>query len=161
MGATPSMLFRTNDSHAIEAVHPNKVHCEKNFQFQSMQLAFLLDCTGSMSSEISSMKTSVTEIASAYEARATEFSMAFLCFRDVNDGTDRFQWAVEGGNHWFTDIEKLEEQIATMKAKGGGPGPEEDSAGALGEALQKLNFDSSSKNNFMNFRSMLLIYQKK
>jgi len=148
MGTTPTIL---------EAVHTSKSQCEKNFQFRHMQVAFLLDCTGSMSSEISSMKTSLLEIAATYEARTTELSMAFLCFRDKTDDEDRFTWVVEGGRHWFTDITKLEEHIAMMKAKGGGDSPE-DSAGALGEALQKLKFDSSLESNF---KSIIFIYQNK
>lgn len=119
-------------------------NCDAPEKAPTMQVAFVLDCTGSTSAYLAGLKDSVVTIATDFKKNVEKLSMAFLCFRDHTDAK-RFEWAESGGSKWFEDIDGMKTEVAKMRAEGGGDAPE-DVAGGMGQALNKLTWtDASNK----------------
>ena len=109
---------------------------EKN---KNVDVAFMLDCTGSMSSFINEAKNQinkiVTEITESYD---NEVRVAFVGYRDHSDGTNRIETLA------FTeDPSEFTRFLSSVSADGGGDAPE-DVLGGL-EAVINLAWSSASK----------------
>jgi hypothetical protein len=81
---------------------------------------FLIDTTGSMGDEIASIKASLLKVTEQLRAMEREFQLRYgaVLFRDIGD-------EYVTATHAFTsDIEAFDRALASVKAQGGGDGPE-------------------------------------
>ena len=105
-----------------------------------MDVLFVIDATGSMSSAIRAATDRVTTIAAELEREHSDTDIRFgsICYRDPVD--------VRGEKHEvhpFGDIHSLHNFLKTIDATGGGDGPE-DWVGALRHALD-LNWRDGTR----------------
>ena len=93
-----------------------------------LDVAFLIDATGSMGEEIDRIKTTLTSIVArvAESDQDVELRLAMVEYRDFGD--DFVTHAV----NFTTDVEAFQDAIDQVFANGGGDGPE-----ALNEALKR------------------------
>lgn len=91
----------------------------------TLDLAFVLDVTGSMSAEIEAMKETIDAVASEIvEAGASQVRLALVAYRDYGDDPE-FQFV-----DFTNDIETFRAHVAELEATGGGDTPE-----AVNEAI--------------------------
>jgi len=99
---------------------------------KGLDMMFIMDCTGSMSSWIRSATDEIKSIIDKIQEMhsGTHIRVSFVGYRDIKD-LERF------AIHEFTDdIEGIKEFISRQVAKGGGDLPE-DVAGAFSQALKQ------------------------
>jgi len=107
----------------------------------SVDLAFCMDCTGSMSGWMQEAKKRVVSISHQLKSQYSRMKlrMAFVCYRDIKDvSPPRFQL-----KQFTEDIESVETFIHSLVANGGGDTPE-DVLGGLNQALN-LNWSSDAR----------------
>jgi hypothetical protein len=106
---------------------------------ESVDMAFVVDCTGSMSSYISSVKDSIKSIVDRVRAtnQGMNLRLAIVGYRDIND-TPRCEVL-----DFVTSVDSFKEFLANLRAKGGGDTPE-DMANAI-QATNKLSWNHPSK----------------
>jgi hypothetical protein len=108
-----------------------------------VEVAFVLDTTGSMASLIEGAKRKIWSIATAIadENPAAEIRMGLVAYRDIGDEyvTKRFELT--------TDIQDLYANLLALKARGGGDWPESVNE-ALHEAVAKLSWSQGSGPEF-------------
>ncbi|KAL4477124.1 hypothetical protein ABPG72_008858 [Tetrahymena utriculariae] len=111
----------------------------------SCDLAFVLDCTGSMGSWIQRCKTQIINILNTLKQQFSNstFRAGFVAYRDHCD-TNR----IEKFPFISSKYENLENFIGKLVATGGGDGPE-DLAGGLFTAIHELSWISKTKNLFI------------
>jgi hypothetical protein len=105
---------------------------------QSVEVCFVMDCTGSMASSIKACKDEVIKIADRIKQEMGEhdrFRMSFVAYRDYcNKNTLEYDPPGKVDVCRFTeDIEQLKAFVSNQNANGGGDGPE-DICGGLREA---------------------------
>jgi len=95
------------------------IHYEK--QAQALDLAIMIDCTGSMASHIEMAKSKLESILNNVKETYTSasFRVAIIGYRDYSDNKKRFEIRNFGT---VTDAVSL---LKTFKADGGGDGPED------------------------------------
>lgn len=105
-----------------------------------IEVAFILDNTGSMGSMIETAKDKIWSIATSLTQTepAPEIKMALIGYRDRGDVyiTKRFDLTV--------DMDSIYGELMAMKAQGGGDSPESVNQ-ALFEAVSKLSWSSNPK----------------
>jgi hypothetical protein len=125
-------------------------------QFQNIEVAILMDCTGSMSSYIDAAKSCVLNIVKQVQegvaADNPELSgsqlenfvkMGFVAYRDWDTSGEIYDAPGDVQSFDFTtDIAGLKAFISTLEASGGGDGPE-DVAGGL-RKVASLSWSPSS-----------------
>lgn len=106
----------------------------------SLDVMFLMDCTGSMSSWIQKTCEEIISIMDSILENNphTDINMCFIGYRDHCDGKIRFET-----QDFTSDIISLKKFINKVKASGGGDEPE-DVAGALDIGL-KMSWTASAK----------------
>ena len=106
---------------------------------KNADVAFLVDCTGSMASYIGETKNQIQKIVSEIvEMYDNKVCVAFVGYRDHGDGPMRIQTL------GFTEnIEEFKSFVGSIAATGGGDAPE-DVLGGL-EAVVNLAWSSASK----------------
>lgn len=92
-------------------------------QEKSLDLCFIMDCTGSMASYIAAASSKVVEITQAATRRFPDLArvrVAFVAYRDFDDGLDHFEV------HEFTDDPfRIQRFVSGLQARGGGDPPED------------------------------------
>lgn len=96
-------------------------------------IVFVLDVTGSMGNEISSVKNNIIEFANSLSMGGTDYQLGLVTFLDV----------VENVYPFTKDVQAFQQSIAAQFAHGGGDGPE-NSLQALLDA-SRFNFRPDSK----------------
>jgi Mg-chelatase subunit ChlD len=86
-------------------------------------VTFVIDVTGSMSSEIEAVKAALLDFAEIFEKRKVRLHLGMISFRDLTQGEDitvhRF-----GEGEFTRSAEAFKSQVNTLTASGGGPTPE-------------------------------------
>jgi hypothetical protein len=102
-------------------------------------LAFLMDCTGSMASQISAVKEHISAIVDHYGKthRLGSLQIAFVGYRDFGDA-NRFEMMP-----FTNDVKQFKAFVAKIEAAGGDDAAE-DVAGGLSKANQ-LNWNAAGK----------------
>lgn len=97
---------------------------------EEVDLAFIIDCTGSMGGYISEVKNKVNEIIAGIRKTNASLRMrlAVVGYRDLCDGDARFQVL-----DFTSSTKEFKSFVGGLTATGGGDGPE-DIAGAIKEA---------------------------
>lgn len=103
----------------------------------ALDLAFIVDCTGSMSSYIQSAQRSMHQIVESIVAsEKADVQVAIVGYRDFTD-----QWTTKVYD--FTDsLKEMKKNIDTLSAQGGGDAPEAITAGLW--ECNRLNFRKGS-----------------
>ena len=96
-----------------------------------LELALLLDCTGSMASWIERAKTTLQEIIENVAASCDGKLDVKVCFVGYRDHCDRTRFTIQP---FSGDIAKVKKFIAGVRADGGGDFPE-DVTGGLRQCL--------------------------
>ncbi|KAL3798707.1 hypothetical protein HJC23_004458 [Cyclotella cryptica] len=106
---------------------------------ESVDLAFILDCTGSMGSYIASAKNSIRDIIKCVASTNSSMNLrlALVGYRDIND-SKRFEVL-----DFVSSVGAFEDFLANLSADGGGDTPE-DLAGAIQQA-NSLTWTQPSK----------------
>lgn len=116
------------------------------YRHGTLQLAFVVDTTGSMGDELEYLKVEfksiVAEIDRSYPGVKKEY--AFIAYRDQSD-----EYVTRGLN-FTTDVEEVQTFIRNQSAGGGGDYPEAVHT-AFEEAYSRLNWNSSSDSARMLF----------
>lgn len=94
---------------------------------QQVDVAFLMDCTGSMEAYIAAAKDKIHAIAKSLQAKFPHLKMrvAFVGYRDHCDGTNRFVKL-----DFTDDHSKFSNFLKDVKAFGGGDAAEDVFGGA-------------------------------
>lgn len=110
---------------------------------EAVDLAFLLDCTGSMSSYIEATKESIKNIVRRVSRtnQGLKLRIAVVGYRDISD-SNRFEML-----DFTTCTKTFEEFVGHLKANGGGDAPE-DIAGAFQKA-NSLSWTQTSRVTFL------------
>ena len=110
---------------------------------ETVDLAFLLDCTGSMGSYIESAKSSMKEIVRRVTRtnQGLKLRMAVVGYRDLCDST-RFEVL-----DFTASLAEFESFVSELKAGGGGDAPE-DMAGAF-QKTNELSWAQTSRVTFV------------
>lgn len=94
---------------------------EKSDEFDSPRWAdvvFILDCTGSMSKEIGTVKSAVDEFADEVEERGVPLRIGLVAFRDLFEGEQPQVFDLS------EEIPAFQESLSGLEAWGGGDEPE-------------------------------------
>jgi len=107
---------------------------------KGIDVLFMMDCTGSMSSWIKISQEKIVDIGDEMKKQFPNFNMrvAFIAYRDFGDGAKQLE-----KRDFNQDLKAVQTFISSMVATGGGDGPE-DIAGGLENAL-KLSWESNTK----------------
>ncbi|XP_046841768.1 alpha-protein kinase vwkA-like [Xenia sp. Carnegie-2017] len=147
-------LKRANQSAALEMkavdkLEPRRLKREQEIdrqlevtqKAQSMNLCFLVDCTGSMSSYIKGVKEKIQEAVNKCKNMfpGFEFSVAFVGYRDHGDGDDRIVFL-----DFRESISEFETFVKAIVAKGGGGDRAEDVFGGI-EQVTKLSWSKHTR----------------
>lgn len=110
---------------------------------ESVDIAFVIDCTGSMSSYIASVKDSIHDIVQRIRATNKNLSLrlAIVGYRDIED-CPRFEVL-----DFVSFIDSFTSFLAGLRATGGADTPE-DMAGAIQE-VNKLSWSNPTKVTFL------------
>ena len=107
----------------------------------SLDIAFLVDCTGSMGSYIAETKKDIEQIVSSIkETFENKVQVAFVGYRDHSDGHKRIECL-----QFTEDITEFRAFVSGITAGGGGDTPED----VLGGIEAAVNLGWSSKNKVL------------
>lgn len=111
---------------------------------ESVDLAFLVDCTGSMAGYIAAVKDNIRKVVQKIKATNGNLSLrlAVVGYRDIDDGSSRFEVL-----DFVDDVKDFETFVGSLSAKGGGDTPE-DIAGAIQQA-NRLTWNNSTRVAFI------------
>jgi hypothetical protein len=111
---------------------------------ESVDLAFVIDCTGSMSSYIDAVKRNVKSIVQRVVSTNGNLSLrlAVVGYRDIGDGAKRFEVL-----DFVPSVTEFENFVGRLVATGGADAPE-DIAGAIQQA-NKLSWQQASRIVFL------------
>jgi von Willebrand factor type A domain len=89
---------------------------------ESVDLAFVIDATGSMAPHIASVKSSIRSIVAKIKKTNPDLTLrlAAVAYRDLSDGKERSE-----SLGFVPSVGEFEEFLQTVKAKGGGDEPED------------------------------------
>ncbi|MDB4959890.1 MAG: hypothetical protein JWO36_7459 [Myxococcales bacterium] len=104
---------------------------------RTIELAFVLDTTGSMSEEIEAVKGTIRTVAAKLSTSQTDVRIGLVEYKDRGDGqvTRTFQFS--------SDLAQFGKSVDGLYASGGGDMPEDMQAG-LSDALDKLAWREDS-----------------
>lgn len=107
---------------------------------ESVDLAFVIDCTSSMARYISSAKDSIQGIVDRVSATNANMNLrlAIVGYRDISDGSQRFEVL-----DFVTSIDSFKNFLANLKATGGAD-TAEDMAGAI-QQTNRLSWSHPTK----------------
>jgi hypothetical protein len=129
---------------------PTRLSLSCGRKVAKMQISIVIDCTGSMSSVLEATRNQVVQMADNLGTISSRLELAFMCFRDLSDGTRRFE-KYPANDTFTTSPSSIKTNAAKMRASGGGDAPE-DVFGGVKESM-KLPWDSTA------IKFMLLISQ--
>mmetsp|Transcript_33136 Transcript_33136/g.48414 ORF Transcript_33136/g.48414 Transcript_33136/m.48414 type:complete len:321 (-) Transcript_33136:685-1647(-) len=119
----------------------------------TVEICFVMDCTGSMSQCIAACQEKVIAIADTiaeHIGRDNRIRMAFIAYRDYVDASEPLKYDSPGKRdvcHFTEDIGQLRKFVSAQKASGGGDGPE-DICGGLCEA-SALDWEGENRHLFL------------
>lgn len=111
---------------------------------ETVDLAFLLDCTGSMSGHIEAAKSCMKDVVRQVKTtnKGLHLRVAVVCYRDIGD-ENHFQI-----QDFTSSIEEFERFVTSLDAQGGGGDATEDIAGAFQKA-NTLSWQQMSRITFL------------
>lgn len=114
-----------------------------------VDIVFVVDTTGSMSTYIRNVKDNITAFVDALEAANIHPNFALVDYRDITcDGRHSTNAKKNGdGSNWFKTAEEFKKQIASLSVNGGGDYPET-AIDAL-EMARRLDMRKSSQKFFV------------
>lgn len=104
---------------------------------KSVDLAFVLDTTGSMSEEIASVKTTIQKVADALKGSQIAIRIGLVEYKDRSDQFDTKVYPLSA------DLVAFSKKVAAIEAGGGGDTPEDMNAG-LHVALTQLEWSKDA-----------------
>lgn len=104
---------------------------------RTIDIAFILDTTGSMSEEINALKETIREVAKVIETAGVHMRVGLVEYRDRSDPF------VARIHSMTTDVEAFRARVASLSAHGGGDTPEDVNQG-LAAALDGLSWSKTS-----------------
>ena len=108
-----------------EPVDPYEVPDDPIKEKGKVELAFVIDSTGSMGDEIGNVKTNVTNFARHLEELGVDLKMTVVEYRDITcDGDDSTIVHLCDGSPWHTTADQIVSTLSKITAYGGGDGPE-------------------------------------
>jgi Mg-chelatase subunit ChlD len=128
---TYSKLLATKDDEEKERLEKLKEVMKMIRKSETVDLCFMVDCTGSMASHIDAVMVQIHTIVSKLKKTSAdmEIKVSFLGYRDICDGSNQFTIL-----DFTSDIDFFQVFVGSTVATGGGDGPEN-----IGGALQKAN----------------------
>ncbi len=118
---TASLSLESPDEVAVVKLDADRKLAKTN----TLDLAFVLDVTGSMSAEIDAMKQTIDAVATqVVTAGQAEVRLALVAYRDYGD-SPTFQTV-----HFTDDLARFRDYVGALRADGGGDTPE-----AVNEAM--------------------------
>ncbi len=108
-------------------------------------IVFIIDTTGSMSSEISNVKSNIKAFAQELQETGMSVRWALIEYQDITcDGLDSTKIIKNGAEAWYTDINAYQNAIGSLTLGDGGDDPETVIDGL--EAARALSFrDAAGK----------------
>lgn len=86
-----------------------------------VELAFVIDTTGSMEDEIGNVKTNIAAFSRHLEEKGVDLKMTIVEYRDITyDGKDSTRVLSFGDSPWHTTAESLAETLGKIVVNGGG-----------------------------------------
>ncbi|KAF0547883.1 kinase-like protein [Gigaspora margarita] len=106
-----------------------------------VSLCYVLDCTGSMSRHIAAAKDCILQVIEFFKSvnPCIKFRLGFCGYRDHCDGRSRLQIF-----NFTSSCEEFRTNLTTVKATGGGDGPE-DVLGGLNAAITNMEWGDGTK----------------
>lgn len=104
---------------------------------RTIDVAFVLDTTGSMSEEITAVKATIQKVASALSTGQTQVRIGLVEYKDRNDVF------VTKAYPFSSDLPSFAQKVSQISAGGGGDTPEDMNAG-LHAALTQLEWSDKS-----------------
>jgi Mg-chelatase subunit ChlD len=104
---------------------------------RTVDVAFVLDTTGSMSEEISAVKSTIRQVSERLAGQNLSVRIGLVEYKDRGDPVVTRAYAMTG------NLESFERQVANLSADGGGDLPEDMNQG-LALALKDLSWSPSS-----------------
>lgn len=133
-GATTAKFALSDDDAAVDL----KLAVKRSaIVSRPVDIAFVLDTTGSMSEEIAAVKSTIQKVAKSLGTNEIKVRIGMVEFKDKGDDVPTKVYPMS------SDLAKFQGQIAGVFAGGGGDIPEHMTAG-LHEALTKLDWDSNA-----------------
>lgn len=126
------------DASAVDGVAQLKLDLSRQLPARrSIDLAFVLDTTGSMAEEIEAVKATIRTVADQLGTSQTDVRVGLVEYKDRTDCllTRTFPFS--------SDLRAFSSQVAAISASGGGDTPEDMHAG-LAAALDKLQWRSDA-----------------
>ncbi len=87
-----------------------------------LDIAFVIDSTGSMSDEIDEVKENVTALAEQIAAVDPDYRLALVDYKDVEEEESAYQARLD--LDFTTDVPSFDRELAALEADGGGDEPE-------------------------------------
>ncbi len=103
-----------------------------------LDLAFVIDSTGSMDDSIAGVIKSAKEMAQALQASGENYRVALVDYKDTNQGDP---YAARVDTPFINDLSKIFSGLSALKADGGGDNPEAVYSGVM-TAVTKLSWRS-------------------
>ena len=102
---------RTSSTPATEATVTGK----------SVDLAFIIDSTGSMGSYIGSVRSNLTSFVEYLNEKGVDLRMSVIDYKDItSDGMDSTRIHQIDGDKWSSDVNKIIDIFSSISATGGG-----------------------------------------
>jgi Mg-chelatase subunit ChlD len=104
---------------------------------RTVDVVFIVDTTGSMSEEISALKSTIAEVAASLKRQNARPRLGLVEYKDITDGY------VTRLHQMTTDVNGFTERVAELYADGGGDTPEHVNAG-LRVAVDRIQWNPDS-----------------
>lgn len=116
-----------------------------------VDIVFVVDTTGSMSSYIRNVRNNITSFAQELEALGLSPAFALVDYRDITvkepDGHTTYVKTAGDGSVWFKNVEEYKNALGSLRITGGGDNPETVIDGL--EMARRLEFRQNSVKCFV------------
>jgi hypothetical protein len=133
-GATARKAFSTS---VVDGVIDLQLTSKRKLASRDVDLAFILDTTGSMSEEIAAVKSTIQKVASSLAGEQVKIRVGLV---EYKDRTDPFVTKVYP---FSTDLAKFQSTVSSISASGGGDIPESMNEG-IHVGLTKLEWNKGN-----------------
>ena len=140
LGSPASVTFDVQDDDGVVKLELNKERALP--QRRTIDIAFVLDTTGSMSEEIDAVKGTIREVSAMLTKLNVDVRIGLVEYRDV---TDKFTTRVYPMTSNISDFAR---EVDKLRANGGGDTPEHMNEG-LRVAVAKMNWSQQSVSRMM------------
>lgn len=111
-----------------------------------VDIAFAIDATGSMSSEINSVKDNVAAFSESLLGQGLDIRFSIIEYRDTTCGEETKIHTLSG-SHWFTELSSVTDALTDISVSGGGD-TDETAIDALGKVASDTMFWRSGAYRF-------------